>query len=105
VVVVSCSLQISTYVTKFISEPVPDGMLGCSTVGYCLVSVSHSVRSGQRFFCLVIFTACDSDGSSHNCSFSWLHHMLKCLSLKSMACYTFSFVYSCLTAMTALHDC
>jgi hypothetical protein len=65
-VVVSCSVHISTYLTKFISEPVLDGMLGCSTVGYCLVFVSHSVHSGHRFFCLVTFTACDSDGSGHN---------------------------------------
>jgi hypothetical protein len=43
VVVVSRSLHISTDVTKFISEPVLDGMLGCCTVSYCFVFVSHSV--------------------------------------------------------------
>jgi hypothetical protein len=37
------------------------------------------------------------------CSFSWFHQVLKCLSLESMACYTFGFVYSCLTAFKALH--
>jgi hypothetical protein len=38
------------------------------------------------------------------CGFLWFHQVLKCLSLESMACYTFGFVYSCLTALKALHS-
>jgi len=34
VVVASHFLHISTYLTKFISEPVLDGLLGCCTIGY-----------------------------------------------------------------------
>ena len=39
------------------------------------------------------------------CSFPWFHHVLKCLSLESMACHTFGFVYSCLTVYKSLHGC
>ena len=38
-------------------------------------------------------------------AFDRVNWMLKCLSLESRACYTFGFVYSCLTALQALHDC
>jgi hypothetical protein len=59
VVVAPCSLHVSTFVTKFISEPVLDSMLGCCTVSYCFVFVSHSDQSGQRFFFL-LFSLLDS---------------------------------------------
>jgi hypothetical protein len=113
VVVMSHSLHISTYSTKFISEPVLDGLLGCCTLGYCFlflfltVSVLDRGSSAWLFSLLETLMAvvtttglvCDP------CSLSWFHHMLKCLSLESMTCDIFGFVYSCLTALRALHGC
>ena len=105
-VVASHSLHISTYLTKLISEPVLDGLLGCCTVGYCFlflfltVSVLDRSSSAWLFSLLgTLMAVVKTTGLVRDlCSFSWFHHVLKCLSLESMACHTFGFVYSCLTA-------
>jgi len=111
VVVTSHSLHISTYLTKFTSEPVLDGLLGCCTIGYCFsflfltVSVLDRGSSAWLFSLLetLIAVVTTTGLVCGPCSFSWFHQVLKCLSLESMACYTFGFVYSCLTALKALH--
>jgi hypothetical protein len=86
------------------------GLLHCWLLFF--VFVSHSVSVLNRGFSAWLFSlletlmavvttglVCDP------CSFSWIHHVLKCLSLDSITCNTFGFIYSCLTALKALHGC
>jgi hypothetical protein len=88
-------------------------LLGCCTVSYSFLFLFLTVSFLDRGSSAWLFSLLETPMAVVTItglvcdpfSFSWFHHALKCLSLESMACYTFGFVYSCLTALNALHGC
>jgi len=67
VVVASHFLHISTYLTKFISEPVLDSLLGCCTIGYCFLFLFLTVSVLDRSSSAWLYSLFETlDGSGQN---------------------------------------